>query len=107
MATIVVADDQPDILHMLTMALERLGGHRVLAVRNGQEALEIAIRTQPDLILMDLNMPVMDGWHATEEIKARPALANIPIIAVTGLGWGPEGQRALDAGCCELLEKPP
>lgn len=106
MATILFADDDAEIRIVMTLMLERVGGHRAIVARNGQEAIELAERWQPDLILLDLNMPIVDGWTATQHIKAQPHLATIPILAVTAHGSGAEGNRARQAGCSEVITKP-
>lgn len=106
MATILFADDDAEIRIVMTLMLERVGGHKALIARDGQEAIELATQWRPDLILLDLNMPIIDGWTAAKHIKAQPELAMIPILAVTAHGEGAEGDRARKAGCSEVITKP-
>ncbi len=105
MAAILLVDDDADIRRVFALALKHMG-HTVTMGSNGEEACELAASLQPNLILMDLNMPVLDGWKATELIKAQPALAHIPVIAVTAHGYGAEYDRAIAAGCDLVLTKP-
>lgn len=105
MPTILVADDEYSARNILQSVLEA-AGYTVLTATNGQEALDLAQRERPHLILMDLTMPVMMGWEATERIKAIPELATVPIIAFTAYGLGSELDRAFRAGCSDFLSKP-
>lgn len=73
---------------------------------NGEEAVAKASERKPDLILMDLSLPVMDGWAATTAIKGDPALAHIPVIALTAHAMSGDRERALEAGCDGYLSKP-
>jgi len=81
-------------------------GYRVEEAVNGAEAVERAAEVKPDLILMDLSLPVMDGWEAARRIKAIPEVAKIPIVALTAHAMDGDEQRALDAGCDAYLAKP-
>ncbi|MCS6941155.1 MAG: response regulator [Roseiflexus sp.] len=105
MATILVADDFLENRDILCRMLE-LVGHRTVSAANGQEALELAQVHCPDIILMDLSMPVLDGWEATARIKARDDLRHIPVLAVTGHVTPHELQRAFEAGCVDYIAKP-
>ena len=106
MATILFADDDAEIRLVISLMLERVGNHTVVVARDGQEVLDLAPQVKPDLILLDLNMPVMDGWTAARTLKSMPDLAATPIVAVTAHGAGTEGARALAAGCSEIITKP-
>lgn len=103
---ILVADDTDDIRLMIRVMLENKG-HRVLEAEHGREAVELAMRERPDVILMDLSMPVMDGIEATKRLRQQPETAKMPIIAVTAHcadpGWH---RRAISAGCIECVGKP-
>lgn len=103
---ILIAEDFDDIRFLLKTVLEGKG-YRVMESVNGQEALEIAIRERPDLILMDLNMPVMDGIEATRRLCEQPETSTVPVIAITAhcndAAWR---ERAVDAGCVECVSKP-
>jgi CheY-like chemotaxis protein len=82
-------------------------GYRCISASNGQEALKILDDVQQvDLILTDLSMPVLDGYRATQLIRARPNMAYVPIVAVTAYALNDEGEAALQIGCTEYLTKP-
>lgn len=102
-ATILIAEDHPDSREALSALLEAFG-FRVLPAVNGEEAVSLARERRPDLILMDLMMPVMDGIEATRRLRDFPDTAGIPIITVTAM----EGARdlALKAGANDFLGKP-
>jgi len=105
MAKILVVDDNEDNRIVLSRMLQH-AGHSAVGAGNGREALEVAATDAPDLILMDLAMPEMDGWSATERIKARPELSHIPILVVTGHVTSDEILRAQEAGCHDVVSKP-
>ncbi len=105
MATILVADDFHENRDVLCRML-RLVGHSTISAANGQEALDMAQEHRPDLILMDLSMPIVDGWKATTILKTTSDLRHIPIIAVTGHVTPDEINRAISAGCVDYLAKP-
>ena len=90
---------------MLSRRLQRRG-HEVLIAGDGAEALRVAGEEQPELVLMDLSLPVMDGWEATGRMKADPQTASIPIIALTAHAMGADRERALAAGCDDFDTKP-
>ena len=103
--TVLVVDDAPDIREMLNFMLS-LKGCRVVEAANGREAVELAPQIRPDLILMDLSMPVLDGYEATRRIHGRRETSAIPIVAVSAF-CDPHGQqKALEAGCVECVGKP-
>ena len=81
-------------------------GYRCISASNGQEALNILDREYVDLILPDLSMPVLDGYRTTQLIRERPALANVPIVAVTAYALNDENEAAMQIGCNEYLTKP-
>lgn len=102
--TVLVVEDHDDIRKMMKILLE-LYGYNVLEAQDGSEAVENAKQYHPDLILMDLAMPIMDGITATKVIREERGFARVPILAVTG--YGKEyAQKALDSGCDEVLQKP-
>jgi two-component system cell cycle response regulator DivK len=105
----LLVDDMPDIREVLRETLEQLG-YRVVEAADGKDAVEVAARERPQLILMDLYMPGFDGFAAMREIRALPELRDVPIIAVTAYGGlGIEDQlrrQASAAGCNEFLAKP-
>lgn len=81
-------------------------GYRCISASNGQEALNILDRENVDLILTDLSMPVLDGYRTTQLIRERPALVNVPIVAVTAYALNDENEAAMQIGCNEYLTKP-
>jgi len=81
-------------------------GYRCLSASNGREALDILDHEAVDLILTDLSMPVLDGYRTTQLIRARPALARVPIVAVTAYALNDENEAAMQIGCNEYLTKP-
>ena len=81
-------------------------GYRCISASNGQEALNILDREYVDLILTDLSMPVLDGYRTTQLIRERPAMANVPIVAVTAYALNDENEAAMQIGCNEYLTKP-
>ena len=107
--TILVVDDYTDTREMVQRFLEAKG-YRAIAGTNGQEALEIAIRERPDLILMDLSMPVLDGFTATRLIREIEDLDDVPIVAITAYGtFGQEFHHHFEGrgvGISECLSKP-
>ena len=101
---ILVVEDQEINRDLLMQILE--DSYVVALSENGAEALMYAERELPDLILMDLSMPVMDGWEATRRLKAHPGLRHIPVIAITSNAMVGDEQRAREAGCDDYLAKP-
>jgi CheY-like chemotaxis protein len=90
---------------MLSRRLERKGYQVVLAV-DGQSGVEMASSHAPDLVLMDMSLPVLDGWEATRRLKADPATRRIPVIALTAHAMSSDREKALEAGCDEYDTKP-
>jgi CheY-like chemotaxis protein len=105
-ATVLLVEDSEETRQVMRVSLESKG-YRVLEAENGREGVETVKRERPDVILMDLHMPAMDGLAAAEEIRAcRGACARTPIIAVTAYDTYGIREAALEAGCCEYLVKP-
>ena len=105
--TLLVADDEPNNLELIRLVVEESGlDVRVVTARTGLEALQSARAEHPDLILMDLKMPGLDGWEATRRLKADPLTAVIPVIALTAQAMTRDDARALAAGCDGYLTKP-
>lgn len=102
---ILIVEDNEDNQDLMRFLLER-AGYEVSTVQNGIEGIEAARYTSPDIILMDLSLPELDGWSAGREIKADPMLANIPLIAVTGHTLPGDRRKALDAGFDAYISKP-
>jgi CheY-like chemotaxis protein len=105
MARIVVADDDPDILNIVAMSLEAMG-HEVARATNGREAVALTKRTAPQLVVMDLMMPEMNGYEATEALKADEATASIPILALTAKAMRGDEERGRQAGVDAYVTKP-
>lgn len=103
--TIMIVEDYDDTRLMLKRVLEARGFH-VLEAVNGQEAVEIAERERPDLILMDLDLPILDGISATQRIRKQPQMNEVPIVAVTAYPMSYTHVKAFAKGCNEYLEKP-
>jgi CheY-like chemotaxis protein len=102
---VLLVDDYPDARDMYRVYLT-FSGFEVLEATNGVEAIQMASDNPPDIILMDLSLPVMDGWEATRRLKSNPRTADIPVVALTGhaLAGISEGARA--AGCDAFVTKP-
>ena len=103
---ILYVEDNDDNLYMLTLRFEALGGYEIISAVDGAEGIAKATAELPDLILMDLNLPVMDGWEATRQLKANPATRDIPIIALTAHAMAGEREKALAAGSDDFDTKP-
>lgn len=103
--TVLVADDNADNRSVYVMILEHFG-YRVVEAADGAEAIEVAMAERPDLILMDLQMPRVTGFQATEQLKAEPAMADVPIIAVTALAMDGDRDMAFAVGCDGYFAKP-
>jgi CheY-like chemotaxis protein len=102
---ILVVDDYEDAREMYAEYL-RFCGFRVAEARNGNEALEQAFALMPDLILMDLSLPGMDGWEATRQLKADERTRQIPVVALTGHALAGASEDARKAGCDSFVTKP-
>jgi CheY-like chemotaxis protein len=105
MQTILVVEDNFDNMTLVRLLLER-EGYRVIQASDGQEGLEIARRDAPDLIALDLDMPVMDGWTFIRTAKSDPAIRDIPIVVVTAHLMPGERSRVTNAGCAGYVSKP-
>ena len=106
MIKLLYVEDNDDNVYMLKMRLELLGDFEVLAAEDGEKGCEIALRERPDIILMDLEMPVIDGWEATRRLKGDPQTHDIPVIALSAHALAGEREKAIAAGCDEFDTKP-
>ena len=106
MTKILYVEENDDNVYMLKMRLELLGDFDVLAARDGEQGCAMALSERPDVILMDLEMPVVDGWEATRRLKDDPQTRDIPIIALSAHALAGEREKALAAGCDEFDTKP-
>lgn len=102
---ILIVEDNIDNYELVRFLLQR-SGYEALWAHSGREAIEMLKTGRPDLILMDLSLPEMDGWTATERIKSDPETKHIPIIALTAHTLPGDRKRALDVGCDGYLSKP-
>jgi len=105
MTKILYVEDNPDNVYMLTRRLKKKGFELIIA-GDGQEGIEKAIEENPDLILMDLSLPTMDGWTATAKIKEIEQVKDIPIIALSAHAMPEHRDRAIKAGCSDYDTKP-
>ncbi len=103
---ILVADDEPDVLFMTAFSLRTVGGFEVIEARNGLEAVEKAQQEQPDLIVLDIKMPRMNGYEACRRLKEIEELANTPIIFLSAKGQRQEIEEGLNAGAADYILKP-
>jgi two-component system cell cycle response regulator DivK len=102
---VLLVDDYPDAREMYSEYLQ-FSGFDVVEAANGMEALQSAIDRSPDIILMDLSLPVMDGWEATRRLKADERTASIPVVALTGHALAGISEGAKRAGCDAFVTKP-
>jgi CheY-like chemotaxis protein len=103
--TIMIVEDYEDTRLLLKYSLEELG-YSVLEASNGQEAVDIAEREHPDLILMDLDLPILDGIAATQKIRQQSHMGSVPIVAVTAYPMSYSHVKAFAKGCNEYMAKP-
>jgi CheY-like chemotaxis protein len=103
---LLYVEDNDDNVYMLKMRLELLDGFEVLTAENGERGYETAVAERPDIILMDLEMPIVDGWEATRRLKSNPETRDIPVIAFSAHALAGEREKALAAGCDEFDTKP-
>lgn len=102
---VLIVEDQPDLRQLYAQELT-LGGFDVIEAGNGADAISHTAAQSPDVILMDLSLPVMDGWEATRRLKTDERTAHIPVVALTAHDGAGELQRATSAGCDWFVPKP-
>jgi CheY-like chemotaxis protein len=102
---VLLVEDNYDNYEMVRFLLER-AGYTVIGARTGREAVTAAKEHKPDVILMDLSLPEMDGWEAAREIKNDPEIANIPLIALTAHTLPGDRKKALESGFDDYISKP-
>ena len=105
MTKILYVEDNADNIYMLTRRLKKKG-FDIIVAGDGQEGIDKAVEEAPDLILMDLSLPTMDGWTATAKIKEIEAVKNIPVIALSAHAMPEHRDRAIKAGCSDYDTKP-
>jgi len=102
---ILVIEDNEQNLYLLTFILEK-NGYKVVQARDGREGIELAGRVNPALIILDIQLPVMDGYEVARELRSNPSLADVPIVAVTSYAMVGDREQILAAGCTDYIEKP-
>ncbi|MDP9811367.1 CheY-like chemotaxis protein [Rhizobium tibeticum] len=105
MVKILLVEDNEMNRDMLSRRLERRG-YEVVSATDGLAGVEAAVTTKPDLVLMDMSLPVIDGWEATKRIKTNPITATIPVIALTAHAMAGDREKAIEAGCDDYDTKP-
>jgi two-component system cell cycle response regulator DivK len=105
MRKVLIVEDHPDMRELLSWQIELMGFMPILA-KHGKEGLEKAISEKPELILMDIMMPGMDGWEAVRALRARPETKDIPILAATALFRDSDLRTCMEAGCNSYIVKP-
>ena len=103
---IIVADDEPDVLFMTAFSLRTVGGFEVIEARNGLEAVEKAQQVHPDLIVLDIKMPRMNGYEACRRLKEIPELRDVPVIFLSAKGQRQEIEEGLGVGAEDYILKP-
>jgi len=102
---ILIADDEPHILRVTELSLKK-GGFEILLARDGKQAVELTVAEKPDLVVLDVMMPEMDGFEALRELKSRPDTAHIPVIILTSRGQRIVREEAETSGAVLYLTKP-
>lgn len=105
MKKVLVIEDNPDNLRLISYALKK-SGYEVVAAESGEKGVELAIRERPFFIVMDINLPGIDGLEATRRIRGSGAGGTIPIIAITSFAMYGDRDKVLQAGCTAYFEKP-
>jgi two-component system, cell cycle response regulator DivK len=105
MVKILLVEDHEEIWDFLSRRLKRRG-YDVILAHDGQEAVDKTRSERPDVVLLDMNLPVMDGWTAARTLKADPATAKVPLIALTAHAMSGDRDKALEAGCDDYHPKP-
>ncbi len=102
---VLVIDDEPDVLMLCRMNLER-AGHEVLEASNGQDGLDVALRERPDLVVLDLMLPTIDGFAVLDDLASDEATRNVPVILLTAKTHREDRRAAWVAGCSGYMTKP-
>ena len=106
MIRVLYVEDNDDNIYMLKLRFELIEGFEMLVAENGATGYDKAVTEKPDVILMDLDLPVMDGWEASRQLKSNLATRHIPIIALTAHAMSGSREKALASGCDEFDIKP-
>jgi len=102
---ILLIEDNEQNLYLTTFLLER-SGFKVVPARSGPEGIALAVRIRPDLILLDIQLPLMDGYAVARELRKNQELQDVPIVAVTSYAMAGDREKTLEAGCTGYIEKP-
>ena len=105
MAKILIIEDNEQNLYLETFIVQK-NGHEIIQARSGEMGIALAAQQAPDLILLDIQLPGMDGYRVAEELRKNETIADIPIIAVTSYAMTGDRERILEAGCTSYIEKP-
>lgn len=105
MKKVLIVEDNDKNLYLLRFLIEQLG-HQVIEARDGGNGVKIAIAEKPDIILMDIQLPVLDGYETTRQIRSMDAFKDVPIIAITSYAMVGDREKTLAAGCTDYIEKP-
>ena len=105
MARILIIEDNEQNLYLESFILQK-NGHEVMQARNGETGIAMAAQTRPALILLDIQLPGMDGYAVARELRKNPDIATVPIVAVTSYAMAGDRDRILEAGCTDYIEKP-
>jgi len=103
---VLYIEDNDDSVYMLKLRFELLENFEILVAENGETGCSMALSEQPDIIIMDLDLPVVDGWETTRRLKSNPATKAIPIIALSAHALSDSRKKALAVGCDEFETKP-
>ena len=105
MKKVLVVEDNSKNMYLICFILDRMG-HMAIRAATGEEGVELALRERPDLVLMDIQLPGIDGQEATRRIRIHEAGRVVPIVAITSFAMTGDRERLLDAGCTGYIEKP-
>lgn len=105
MTKILYVEDNEDNIYMLSRRLERKG-YEIIVAKNGEQGVAMARAKTPALILMDLSLPILNGWEATQQLKASPETRDIPVIGLSAYAMTGDREKALAAGCDDFETKP-
>ena len=104
-ANILIIEDNEQNIYLMTFLLEK-NGYRIMQARDGLEGIALARRSKPDLILLDIQLPGMDGYAVAHELRQNGELGDVPIVSVTSYAMSGDRERSLAAGCTGYIEKP-
>ena len=105
MTKILIAEDDPDIRELIVISL-KYAGYEVVPAADGQQAVDLTVQENPDLIMLDVRMPLLTGFEALERIKERPQFKDTPVVILSAKGQEAEIQSGLDLGACQYILKP-